>query len=100
METRTETVETPSNDNASGGILKGKTIEQGSGRRLFGVVVELVGTGRAYVTSPTGYFKLEDVPAGKYTARFTFPGFEPVEEPVSIHGGETLDLTVEFERAD
>lgn len=81
-----------------GGIFKGKTVEKGTGRRLFGVVVELVGTGRAYVTSPTGYFKLEDVEEGTHLARFTFPGFAPVEEPIIIKNGETLDLTVEFER--
>jgi len=83
-----------------GGIFKGKTVEKGTDRRLFGVVVELVGTGRAYVTSPTGYFKLEDVEEGTHLARFTFPGFAPVEEPITIKDGETLDLTVEFDRAD
>jgi len=83
-----------------GGIFKGKTVEKGTDRRLFGVVVELVGTGRAYVTSPTGYFKLEEVEEGTHLARFTFPGFAPVEEPVTIKSGETLDLTVEFERAE
>lgn len=87
-------------DVLTGGILKGKTVERGTGRRLFGVVVELVGTGRAYVTSPTGYFKLEEVIEGEHVARFTYPGFAPVEEPVIIRNGETLDLTVEFERAD
>lgn len=83
-----------------GGIFKGKAVERGTDRRLFGVVVELVGTGRAYVTSPTGYFKLEDVEEGTHRARFTFPGFAPVEEPITIRSGETLDLTVEFERAE
>jgi len=83
-----------------GGIFKGKTIDGHSGKRLFGVVVELVGTGRAYVTSPSGYFKLEDVNEGIYVVRFTFPGFGPVEEVIAIHEGETLDLTIAFERAD
>lgn len=87
-------------NNPQGGIFKGKTVVKGTDRRLFGVVVELVGTGRSYVTSPTGYFKLEDVEEGTHLARFTFPGFAPVEEPVVIKGGETLDVTVEFERAD
>ncbi|MCF8258375.1 MAG: carboxypeptidase-like regulatory domain-containing protein [Flavobacteriales bacterium] len=82
------------------GIFKGKTVEKNTGRRLFGVVVELVGTGRAYVTSPTGYFKLEDVEEGTYIARFTFPGFAPVEESITIQHGETLDLTVEFEKVE
>lgn len=84
----------------NGGVFKGKTIDGHSGKPLFGVVVELVGAGRAYVTSPSGYFKLQDVKEGIYVVRFTFPGFAHVEEVIAIYEGETLDLTVAFERAD
>lgn len=86
--------------NSRTGIFKGKAINGLSKRPLFGVVVELLGTGRAYVTSPTGYFKLVDVPEGIYVVRFTYPGFMPVEEAISVQDSETLDLTVAFERAE
>jgi hypothetical protein len=81
------------------GIIKGKTVDATTGDRLFGVVVELVGTGRSYVTSPTGYFKMTDLPEGVYVMRFTVAGYAPVEESVSLIAGETLDLEVELDRA-
>jgi hypothetical protein len=82
------------------GVFKGKTIDGYFRKGLFGVVVELVGTGRAYVTSPSGYFKLEGIAEGVYVVRFTYPGFASVEEVIEIQEGEILDLTVEFEREE
>lgn len=83
----------------STGIIKGKTVDGVTGDRLFGVVVELVGTSRTYVTSPTGYFKMIDLDEGVYVMRFTIPGYAPVEEAVSLIAGETLDIEVELGRA-
>ena len=82
----------------STGTIKGKTVDGTNGDRLFGVVVELVGTGRSYVTSPTGYFKMTDLDEGVYVMRFTVAGYAPVEEAVSLIAGETLDLEVELGR--
>jgi hypothetical protein len=79
------------------GTFKGKVVDAKTGSRVFGVVVELVGTGRTYVTSPTGYFKMTDVPEGIYLARFTFPGFKEVTEVVPVFSGESLDMTLELE---
>ena len=79
------------------GTFKGKVLDAGTGGRVFGVVVELVGTGRTYITSPTGYFKLTDVPEGIYLARFSYPGFKEVSEVVAILNGEELDVTLSLE---
>ncbi len=79
------------------GIFKGKVVSAKTGARVFGCVVELVGTGRAYITSPTGYFKMTDLPEGLYLAKFTFPGFKEVTEAVIILNGESLDITLELE---
>lgn len=79
------------------GIFKGKVVDAKTGARVFGVVVELVGTGRTYITSPTGYFKLTDVPEGIYLARFSFPGFQETSEVVAILNGEELDVTLSLE---
>ncbi|MFT4681992.1 MAG: hypothetical protein ACI9YU_001845 [Flavobacteriales bacterium] len=77
------------------GVFKGKVISE-EGARVFGVIVEIVGTGKTYITSPSGYFKINDVPEGFYLVRFTYPGFKEAEAIVSIFGGEELDLTMEF----
>ena len=78
------------------GTFKGKVISAKTGARVFGCVVELVGTGRTYVTSPTGYFKMTDVPEGIYMAKFSFPGFREVNEAVVVLNGESWDITLEL----
>lgn len=89
----------PENGKSEGGVFKGKVVSAATGARVFGCVVELVGSGRTYVTSPTGYFKMTDVPEGIYLARFSFPGFKEVTEVVAILNGEPLDVTLELEVA-
>jgi hypothetical protein len=86
--------EKPQND---GGTFKGKIVSAKTGARVFGCVVELVGTGRTYITSPTGYFKMTDLPEGLYLAKFTFPGFKEVSEAIIVLDGEELDITLELE---
>ena len=80
------------------GTFKGKVVST-TGHRVFGVVVELVGTGRTYITSPTGYFKMTDIPEGIYLVRFSFPGFNETEAVITVFGGEEIDLTMEFNAA-
>jgi hypothetical protein len=80
-----------------GGIFKGKVVSAKTGSRVFGCVVELVGTGHTYVTSPTGYFKMTDLKEGIYLARFSFPGFKEVTEAIAILNGEPLDMTLALE---
>lgn len=79
------------------GIFKGKVQSAKTGARVFGCLVELVGTGRTYITSPTGYFKITDLSEGIYVARFSFPGFQDVTEAIAIMHGEALDMTLELE---
>ncbi|MFM1875593.1 MAG: hypothetical protein RL266_1330 [Bacteroidota bacterium] len=81
----------------NGGIFKGKVVSAKTGARVFGCVVELIGTGRAYITSPTGYFKMTEVPEGIYLAKFSFPGFKDVTEAVVVLDGESLDVTLELD---
>lgn len=81
----------------SNGTFKGKVVSAKTGARVFGCVVELVGTGRTYVTSPTGYFKMTDVPEGIYLAKFSFPGFKEVSEAIVIQNGEELDVTLQLD---
>ncbi len=86
-----------SNTNKSKGTFKGKVVSAKTGARVFGVVVELVGTGMTYITSPSGYFKMTEVPEGIYLAKFSFPGFKEVSEAIAILNGEPLDMTLALE---
>ena len=79
------------------GTFKGKIVSAKTGARVFGVVVELVGSEISYITSPSGYFKMTDVPEGIYLAKFSFPGFKEVTEAVAILNGEPLDMTLALE---
>lgn len=79
------------------GTFKGKVVSAKTGARVFGCVVELVGTGRSYVTSPTGYFKMTEIPEGIYLAKFSFPGFKEVSEAIVIQNGEELDVTLQLD---
>ncbi|MBI1287812.1 MAG: hypothetical protein GC178_09555 [Flavobacteriales bacterium] len=87
----------PENAGSEKAIFKGKVVSSKTGARVFGCVVELLGTGKTYITSPTGYFKMTDLPEGIYLARFSFPGFKEVTEVVAILNGEPLDMTLELE---
>jgi len=87
--------ETKTEDTA--GIFKGKVVSAKTGARVFGVVVELVGTGLTYITSPSGYFKMTELPEGIYLAKFSFPGFKEVTEAIAILNGEPLDMTLELD---
>jgi len=79
------------------GVFKGKVISAKTGARVFGVIVELVGTTHTYVTSPTGYFKMTNLPEGIYLAKFSFPGFKEVTEVIAVISGEPLDMTLSLE---
>lgn len=85
------------NGDTNTGVFKGKVVSAKTGARVFGCVVELVGTGRTYVTSPTGYFKMTELPEGMYLAKFSFPGFKEVSEAVVVLNDEDLDVTLQLE---
>lgn len=78
------------------GVFKGKVLDSASGKRLFGVVVELIGTGRTYITSPSGYFKFTDIPEGMHLARFSFPGSGNATEIFPVRKNGETDVTVEL----
>jgi hypothetical protein len=79
------------------GVFKGKVISAKTGARVFGVVVELVGTDQTYITSPSGYFKMTDLTEGIYLARFSVPGFKEVTEVIAVLNEEPLDMTLALE---
>lgn len=84
-------------EESTAGVFKGKVVSAKTGARVFGVVVELVGTAHSYITSPSGYFKMTDLNEGIYLAKFSFPGFREVTEAIAILNGDPLDMTLSLE---
>jgi outer membrane receptor for ferrienterochelin and colicins len=49
------------------------------------------------LTDSTGYFKLENLPAGNYTIHISIVGFEPHHEQVLLKSGEIKELLVNIQ---
>lgn len=81
----------------AGFTLKGKVTDAMTGNRVFGAVIELVGTSVAYVTSPTGYFKITGMAEGIYLMRISVPGFASAETVVCLSDDAVVDLDVALE---
>jgi hypothetical protein len=63
------------------GDLLGKVIEYKSNRPLIGANVFIEGYRIGDATDTDGIFKIENVPVGSYTIRFSYIGYEPVSIP-------------------
>jgi|GEM_PF-4495316 len=74
--------------------LKGKVTDSANGARVFGAVIELVGTSVSYVTSPSGYFKFEGLAEGLYVMRVMVPGFAAADMVVCLSESEVEDINV------
>lgn len=68
----------------------GYVLDGSSGEGLPGANVYFEGTGIGAATNVDGYFVLANVPAGRYTLRITYLGFEAVELPLELRPGESL----------
>ena len=68
----------------------GYVLDGSSGEGLPGANVYFEGTGIGAATNVDGYFVLSKVPAGRYTLRITYLGFETVELPLELRPGESL----------
>ncbi len=82
---------------ASGFTLKGKVTDSATGARVFGAVIELVGTSVSYVTSPTGYFKFQGLAEGLYLMRVSVPGFAAADLVVCLSDTDVVDINVALE---
>ena len=59
---------------------------------LTGASVSLAGTTLGAITDLDGHFLISNVPAGKWTLRASFIGYQKYELPVTIHEGENLRM--------
>jgi hypothetical protein len=62
---------------------------------LPGVTAQLVGTKLGAISNAAGRFIIKDVPAGVYSVRFTYVGYQPyVEANLSFNCGKPLSLRI------
>jgi len=78
---------TPERVAAQQGGVAGTVREEGTNAPLAAVLVEALGANGTIVgrtiTGPSGTFRLNEMPAGSYTIRFTSPGWSTVNLPAT-----------------
>jgi len=79
---------------AQEGTLAGTVRDADTQEPLPGANVVLQGTEQGTSADANGGFRLEGVPAGSYTARVSFVGYDAVQRDVTIRGGETTRINV------
>lgn len=83
----------------AGGTLKGKVIDAVSKEPMAGVIIKVDDTEFGAVSKADGSFKIENIPAGTYTLRATFVGYQPLVRTVSIEEGQVLALTLQMQES-
>ncbi|HET9986140.1 MAG TPA: TonB-dependent receptor [Longimicrobiales bacterium] len=79
-----------------GGTLRGKVTTAGGSRPLPGAQVSVAGTGLGALTSSTGDFVIENVPAGRRTVRVDMLGFGSLERTVMVAAGTVTEARFEL----
>ncbi len=72
------------------GVLTGTIFSADTEETLPGANVILVGTDYGAAADPNGRYEIRDVPAGTYTVRASFIGYETAEVEITIASGETV----------
>jgi iron complex outermembrane receptor protein len=76
---------------AQTGVIKGQ-VTNGSGQAVESINLILKGTGRGTVTTASGDFEFNALPAGNYQVIGTGVGFKRIEKHVSLKSDETVTL--------
>ena len=80
------------------GGLNGKISDTKTGELLAGAVVEIVGVKRGTLTGEQGYYTIEDLPAGVYTIKVSYIGYQTRQvKGVEIGAAGVARLNVELE---
>lgn len=75
-----------------GNVITGHVIEKGTENSLPYATVLIVETGAGTVTDADGYFKLKNVPAGKYTLKVNSVGYAQQTKEVNVSNEYTVDV--------
>ncbi len=71
-----------------------------SGETLLGANILLEGTGRGATTNHSGYYIINNIPAGSYTIRFSYLGYENKRLEITLDEGQSKRIDVELEPAE
>ncbi|MGM0588580.1 MAG: TonB-dependent receptor [Bacteroidota bacterium] len=81
--------------NASG-YIDGQVIDTDTQEPLLYAHITIQELNRSTATHHDGHFHFSNVPAGEYSLRTTFMGFQPNDQTIEIQGGDTLTLVIEL----
>ncbi|MBD3289406.1 outer membrane beta-barrel protein, partial [candidate division KSB1 bacterium] len=81
------------------GQITGKVIEAGSKSPLPGANISIVGTARGAATDNNGRFKILKVPAGTYTVKTSFLGYQDETKEVQVLAGKTVSVQFALEES-
>lgn len=70
------------------GSLSGSVTDQSTGESLIGVTVLITELSRGAPTDINGNYRVENIPVGTYTVRFSYVGYRIVTNTVTIQAGE------------
>lgn len=76
--------------------LSGFVLDSATKEPLINATVILKGTKKGAKTNKSGYFIVNDIPAGSYTVAVRFIGYEKFERPLSFRDGEQKKVTFEL----
>jgi len=80
----------------STGTIEGRVVDAQSMEALAGVNVMLRGTTYGAASVTDGNYRITNVPAGTYTLRATYLGFQQFEQEVQVQAGQTLTVSIEL----
>ncbi|MBD3276422.1 MAG: TonB-dependent receptor [Candidatus Marinimicrobia bacterium] len=83
--------------NINAAVIEGQLNNASTNEPLFGANVFLVGTNHGAATDDNGSFRVEDIPAGRYTLVASYVGYEQYSEKVNLSANESLSLNLSLE---
>lgn len=72
----------------------GRVTDADDGKALPGATIQLLGTPRGTTTRADGTFVLQNLPAGTYSLRVSYVGFETSTNPLDIRQNETISIAL------
>ncbi len=81
---------------AATGTIEGKVTDATTGEALFGADLILEGTSIGAATDINGKYVIQNVPAGSYTLKASYIGYQTITYKITLKGGETLEQNVKM----
>ena len=82
---------------AEGQTISGRISDARNGRAIAAVQVFLSGLNLGALSEGNGSYRIQNVPAGTYTASVQQPGYRPTSQVVELTQGQTAELDFELE---